>query len=147
MGMASGDGFIPKHGGYQDLLSYQKALIVYDATMCFCHRFFKPEDKRTREQMIQAARSGKQNVIEGSMASGTSKETEIELTGVARASLEELLEDYLDYLRTHGLAIWDKNSKPALAVRRLSQDKPPSPKNHASHTSHTSHESTASAIV
>jgi hypothetical protein len=73
------DGFIPPHGGYQDLLSYQKALIVYDATVYFCNRFFSKFD-RTREQMIQGARSGKQNILEGSEASGTSKETEIKLT-------------------------------------------------------------------
>jgi len=85
--------FIPAHGGYQNLLSFQKARIVYDGTVRFCGRFLKGAD-RTTDQMIQAARSGKQNIIEGSLASGTSKETEIKLTNVARASLEELLEDY-----------------------------------------------------
>lgn len=144
MGTSAGEGFIPKHGGYRDLLSYRKALIVYQATMCFCRRFVERADKRTREQMIQAARSGKQNIIEGSVASGTSKEMEIKLMGVARASLEELLEDYEDYLRTHGHAIWDKNSKPARAVRRLAQPgKTPQGghTSHESHMSHTSHES------
>ena len=92
------DGFIPKHGGYKNLLSYRKAEIVYDATVCFCDRFIDKRS-RTHDQMIQAARSGKQNIIEGSMASATSKETEIKLTNVARASLEELLADYRDYLR------------------------------------------------
>jgi four helix bundle protein len=96
-------GFIPAHGGYRDLLSYRKSLIVYDATVQFCKRFLDKRD-RTVDQMVQAARSGKQNIIEGSMASGTSKETEIKLMNVARASLEELLEDYRDFLRTnHGL--------------------------------------------
>lgn len=111
-------GFIPRHGGYADLLSYQKAEIVYDATVYFCGRFLEKRD-RTYDQMVQAARSGKQNIIEGSMASATSKEGEIKLVNVARASLEELLADYRDFLRTRGLQIWDKNSREALFVRRL----------------------------
>src|SRR5262245_20934237 len=82
------DGFIPPHGGYADLLSFKKARIVYDGTVRFCERFLNKRD-RTVDQMIQAARSGKQNILEGSQASGTSKETEIKLMGVARASLEE----------------------------------------------------------
>src|SRR5882762_6699488 len=94
--------FIPPHGGYEDLLSFQKARIVYDGTVKFCQRFLDLRD-RTRDQMVQAARSGKQNILEGSMASGTSKETELKLTNVARASLQELLEDYGDFLRTRGL--------------------------------------------
>jgi four helix bundle protein len=101
----SSDKFIPPHGGYQDLLSYQKALIVYDATLYFCNRFFTKFD-RTREQMTQAARSGKQNILEGSEASGTSKETEIKLTNTARASLKELLEDYRDFMRNRGIEEW-----------------------------------------
>ena len=80
----------PPHGGYKNLLSYRKAEIVYDATVDFCARFLNKRD-RTYDQMVQAARSGKQNIIEGSQASGTSKQTEITLTNVARASLEELL--------------------------------------------------------
>ncbi|MBN1764118.1 MAG: four helix bundle protein [Sedimentisphaerales bacterium] len=110
--------FIPPHGGYKDLLSYQKAEIVYDATVRFCKRFLDKRD-RTVDQMIQAARSGKQNIIEGTQASGTSKEMEIKLINVARASLEELLSDYQDYLRVRDLEIWHKDSKAALAVRRL----------------------------
>ena len=90
--------FIPLHGGYENLLSFQKARIVYDGTVRFCERFLGKGD-RTRDQRIQAARSGKQNILEGSQASGTSKETELKLTNVARASLEELLEDYRDFLR------------------------------------------------
>jgi hypothetical protein len=89
-------GFVPKHGGYQDLHSSKKALIVFDATVFFCDQFVDRRS-RTHDQMVQAARSGKQNIVEGSMASGTSKETEIKLTNVARAGLEELLEDYRDY--------------------------------------------------
>lgn len=110
--------FIPPHGGYEKLLSYQKAAIVYDGTVRFCQRFLDKRD-RTYDQMVQAARSGKQNIIEGSQASGTSKETELKLTNVARASLEELLEDYRDYLRVRGAALWQKNSKEALFVRKL----------------------------
>src|SRR6202008_3814900 len=101
-------GFIPPHGNYQELLSYQKAEVVYDLTFRFCHRFLYKGD-RTIDQMVQAARSGKQNIAEGSKASGTSKETEIKLTNVARASLEELLLDYCDYLRTKKLKLWEKN--------------------------------------
>ncbi len=112
------EGFIPPHGGYQNLLSYRKAEIVYDATVFFCERYID-RFSRTRDQMVQAARSGKQNIVEGSMASGTSKEMEIKLTNVARASLEELLEDYRDYLRTCGLRLWDKSSKEAVFVREL----------------------------
>lgn len=112
------EGFIPPHGGYHNLLSYRKAEIVYDATVFFCERHID-RFSRTRDQMVQAARSGKQNIVEGSMASGTSKETEIKLTNVARASLEELLEDYRDFLRTGGLRLWDKGSKEAVFVRGL----------------------------
>ena len=97
--------FIPDHGGYEDLLSFQKARIVYDGTYRFCERFLHRGD-RTIDQMVQAARSGKQNILEGSQASGTSKEMEIKLVNVARASLEELLEDYRDYLRTRGHQQW-----------------------------------------
>lgn len=115
-------GFIPKHGGYRNLLSYRKALIVYDATVCFCGRFVDRYD-RTRDQMIQAARSGKQNIVEGSMASGTSKGTEIKLMNVARASLEELLEDYQDFLRSRRFPQWDKNSREAQFVRKLGSER------------------------
>lgn len=112
------EGFIPPHGGYQNLLSFEKARVVFDATFCFCDRFVKRGD-RTRDQMIQAARSGKQNIVEGCQVSGTSKEGELKLIGVARASLEELLEDYKDFLRVRGARAWDKNSREALFVRRL----------------------------
>ncbi len=113
-------GFIPPHGNYEELLSYRKAEVVYDLTYRFCQRFLSKGD-RTIDQMVQAARSGKQNIAEGSKASGTSKEMEIKLTNVARASLEELLGDYRDYLRVRGLRLWDKNSKEAVFVRRLGQ--------------------------
>lgn len=116
--MKNDNTFIPPHGNYQELLSYQKAEVIYDLTFRFCERFLKKRD-RTIDQMVQAARSGKQNIVEGSKASGTSKEMEIKLTNVARASLEELLEDYRDFLRVRDLAIWDKDSKEARYVRKL----------------------------
>src|ERR1700682_4650373 len=112
------ENFIPPHGGYENLLSFQKARIVYDGTARFCNRFLDKRD-RTRDQMVQAARSGKQNILEGSQVSGTSKETEIKLINVARASLEELLEDYRDFLRVRALRLWDKECREALFVRRL----------------------------
>lgn len=111
-------GFIPSHGGYQELLSFQKARIVDDGTVRFCERFPDRRD-RTVDQMVQAARSGKQNILEASQASGTSKETEIKLVNVARASLEELLEDYRDFLRTRGAPLWEKTSREALFVRKI----------------------------
>lgn len=100
--------FIPPHGGYKTLLTFRKAQIIYDATVKFCADLLDRRD-RTVDQMVQAARSGKQNIIEGSMASGTSKEAEIKLTNVARASLEELLTDYRDFLRTRDLSEWPKD--------------------------------------
>src|SRR5438045_8247867 len=115
-------GFIPPHGGYKDLLSFRKARIIYDGTVLFCKRFLDKRD-RTVEQMVQAARSGKQNILEGSQVSGTSKEAEIKLLNVARASLEELLEDYRDFLRMWKQKLWDKNSREAQFVRRLGAQK------------------------
>jgi four helix bundle suffix protein len=111
-------GFIPPHGGYQKLLSYQKAEIIFDATVHFCSHFIDRRS-RTHDQMVQAARSGKQNIVEGSMASATSKETEIKLTNVARASLEELLTDYRDFLRTRGLTEWSEEHPYAKRLRAL----------------------------
>ncbi|QEG38070.1 four helix bundle suffix domain-containing protein [Roseimaritima ulvae] len=115
-------GFIPKHGGYRRLWSYQKSEIVYDATVFFCNRFLVKRD-RTYDQMIQAARSGKQNIAEGSQASGTSKEFEIKLTSVARASLEELLIDYQDFLRVRGIDEWRSGHPYAERLRELNQTK------------------------
>ncbi|MBI5384160.1 MAG: four helix bundle protein [Verrucomicrobia bacterium] len=108
---------VPKHGGYRKLRSFQAAQAVYDATVVFCDRFIERRS-RTHDQMVQAARSGVRNIEEGSVASGTSKKTELKLTNVARASLEELMRDCEDFLRHRGLPIWDKNSPQALAVRR-----------------------------
>lgn len=109
---------IPPHGNYPQLLCYQKAEIAYDITWMFCGRFLRRGD-RTIDQMIQAARSGKQNIAEGSKASGTSKEMEIKLMNVARASLEELKLDYLDFLRVRNFSLWPGDSREALYVRRL----------------------------
>jgi four helix bundle suffix protein len=113
------------HGNYRELLSYKKAMVVYDVTYAFCGRFLTKAD-RTIDQMIQAARSGKQNILEGSKASGTSKEIEIKLTNTARASLEELLDDYQDFLRTRKCRLWEKNSREASFVRRLATKSEPS---------------------
>ncbi len=118
METGNNNGFIPLHGGYRNLLTYQKAEIIYDGTVYFCNRFFKKYD-RTIDQMVQAARSGKQNIAEASMASGTSKETEIKLTNVARASLEELLIDYEDFLRIQKLPIWQKDHRLVSRLREI----------------------------
>ncbi len=109
---------IPPHGGYRGLQSYQMAEIVHDATVVFCGRFINPRS-RTHDQMVQGARSGKQNIAEGSVASGTSKKTEFKLMGVARASLEELLVDFQDFLRQKGLVLWTKDHPQAQAIRKL----------------------------
>jgi four helix bundle suffix protein len=111
---------MPPHGGYKDLLSFQKAEIVYDATVGFCTRFLEKRD-RTNDQMIQAARSGKQNIVEGSQASGTSKEMELKLTNVARASLEELLTDYRDFIRIRGIEEWPKEHAYVKRLRDLNR--------------------------
>jgi len=113
---------IPPHGGYRDLQSYKMSEIVYDATIVFCDRFIDRRS-RTHDQMVQAARSGKQNIAEGSMASGTSKKTELKLIGVARASLEELLLDYEDFLRQKGLPLWGKEYEQAQTLRKLAHSK------------------------
>ena len=113
---------IPSHGGYRDLMSYQMAEIIYDATLVFCNRFIDIRS-RTHDQMVQAARSGKQNIAEGSTVSGTSKKSEIKLIGVARASLEELLQDYQDFLRNRNLALWSKENPKAREVRALAYAK------------------------
>ncbi|MEI6088999.1 MAG: four helix bundle suffix domain-containing protein [bacterium] len=117
------EGFIPVHGGYRNLMTYQKSEIIYDGTVYFTGRFFHKYD-RTVGQMVQAARSGKQNIAEASMASATSKETEIKLTNVARASLEELLIDYEDFLRTNKLPIWEKNHRLVARLRELNISTP-----------------------
>jgi four helix bundle suffix protein len=113
------EGLIPKHGGYRNLKSFQIAQLVYDVTVRFCDRYVD-KFSRTKDQMVQAARSGVQNIAEGSKASGTSKKTELKLTNVARASLEELRLDYEDFLRQRGLPRWNRENprRTALINRR-----------------------------
>ncbi len=103
-------------GGYRRLRSFQTAELIYDGTVIFCDRFIDKRS-RTHDQMVQGARSGRQNIAEGSMASATSKKSELKLTNVAKSSLEELLLDYEDFLRQRRLRQWDKESPEALAVR------------------------------
>ncbi len=109
-----------KHGGFRELKSFQVAQLVYDGTVVFCNHFIDKRS-RTHDQMVQAARSGVQNIVEGSLAAATSKKMEIKLTGVARASLGELLQDYEDYLRQRGLQQWGKNHPKTI---QLCQAKP-----------------------
>lgn len=120
---------IPAHGGYRKLKSFQVAQLVFDITVRFCDRYID-RFSRTRDQMVQAARSGVQNIAEGSQASGTSKKTELKLTSVARASLEELRLDYEDFLRQHNTHIWERSDprrqcRPGLAGGRLQPARPP----------------------
>ena len=105
-------------GGYRELRSYQVATVVYDGTVSFCDRFIG-KFSRTHDQMVQAARSGGKNIAEGSRAAATTSQTELRLVNVARASLEELLLDYEDFLRQHKLRAWSKNDPEALAVRAV----------------------------
>lgn len=112
---------IPKivlpHGGYKKLIVYRKSDVIYEGTVIFCRRFLPAHGDRTVDQMVQAARSCKQNIAEGSSASGTSKETELKLTNVARATLDELMEDYLDYLKKNNLTEWPRAAKKAVYAR------------------------------
>jgi four helix bundle suffix protein len=119
--MSAKEPLIPKHGGYRRLKSFQVAQLVYDLTVRFCERYVD-RFSRTKDQMIQAARSGVQNIAEGSQASGTSKKTELKLTNVARASLEELRLDYEDFLRQRGLPVWPREDprRAGLIARRCS---------------------------
>lgn len=110
---------IVPHGGYRKLKSYQNAVIVHDLTVVFCENYID-RFSRTKDQMVQAARSGKQNIAEGSQMSGTSKKMEIKLVSVARASLEELLVDYQDFLRQKGLELWNKEDRRVKEVRDMS---------------------------
>ncbi|MCL5435284.1 MAG: four helix bundle suffix domain-containing protein [Patescibacteria group bacterium] len=110
------------YGGYKNLKSYQTTTLIYDLTVEFCKTYLTYASNRSyrmNDQMIQAARSGRQNIAEGSLASAVSKKTEIKLIGVARASLEELLLDYQDFLRQRELPLWEKDSPKAKAVRAL----------------------------
>ncbi len=108
-------------GNYRKLLSYQKTEVIYEITFYFCRTYLQKGD-RTVDQMVQAARSGKQNIIEGSAASATSAKTEIKLVNVAKASLQELLEDYIDYLRTRGHRQWEEGSVELETMRQLGRE-------------------------
>jgi four helix bundle suffix protein len=115
---------IPLHGGYRKLKSFQVAQLAYDVTVRFCDRYIEKRS-RTHDQMVQAARSGVQNIAEGSQASGTSKKMELKLTNVARASLEELRLDYEDFLRQRGLPLWareDARRAALIAARPATAD-------------------------
>ena len=119
--MIMSEELIPHRGNYKKLLSYQKSDVIFQLTYYFCHNYLQRGD-RTIDQMIQAARSGKQNIIEGSMASSTSAKTELKLVNVAKASLQELLEDYEDYLKTRGHRQWEEGSAEYEAMRRLGRE-------------------------
>src|ERR1039457_2219900 len=108
--MGEAEKLIPAHGGYRKLKSFQVAQLAYDVTVRFCERYIDRKS-RTRDQMVQAARSGVQNIAEGSQASGTSKKMELKLTNVARASLEELRLDYEDFLRQRGMEMWPREDE------------------------------------
>ena len=110
------------HGGYKKLVVYKKSETLYQGTVLFCRRFLPPHGDRTVDQMTQAARSCKQNLAEGSAASGTSKETEIKLTNVARATLDELLEDYLDFLKARGEGEWPAADLRKRRARELAKE-------------------------
>ncbi|MGH7830464.1 MAG: four helix bundle suffix domain-containing protein [Candidatus Binatia bacterium] len=116
--MSSETSTLRPHGGYRRLRSFQVTEIIYDGTVAFCDRFVDKRS-RTHDQMVQAARSGRQNIAEGSRASATSSQTELRLVNVARASLDELLLDYEDFLRQRGLRQWDKDDPEARAVRAV----------------------------
>ncbi len=137
---------IPAHGGYRELKSYQMSEIVYDATMAFCDRFIS-KFSRTHDQMVQAARSGKQNIAEGCMASGTSKKTELKLVNVARASLEELLLDYEDYLRQKDLPLWGKDNPQAKKIRGLCYQKNRSYRTYKPYIEEGSEEVAANTVI
>lgn len=113
-----GESIVGPHGGYRELKVYTMAEVVHDATVVFCDLYIDWKS-RTRDQMVQAARSGKQNLVEGSQASGTSKKIELKLVGIARASLEELLTDYTDFLRQSNLRLWPKDHEKAVFIRKL----------------------------
>lgn len=137
---------IPAHGGYRQLKSFQQAELVYDSTVKFCDRFIDRRS-RTHDQMVQAARSGRQNIAEGSQASGTSKKFELKLVGVARASLEELLLDFEDFLRQRGLRLWAKDHPTAQAVRRLAYESNRTYLTYSSYVEKASPETTANTVI
>ena len=131
--MSTHSSTLRPHGGYRRLRSFQVTEIVYDGTVCFCDRFVSKRS-RTHDQMVQAARSGQQNIAEGSRASATSSQTELRLVNVARASLDALLLDYEDFLRQRGLPAWDKDDPQALEVRALGKERQPDPTDRSDRT-------------
>ncbi|MCH7905222.1 MAG: four helix bundle protein [Armatimonadetes bacterium] len=137
---------IKPHGGYKDLEAYKLSEIIYDATVKFTARFI---DRRSRtvDQMVQAARSGKQNIAEGSMASGTSSKFEIKLISVARASLEELLLDYQDFLRQNDHELWPKDHPKAEYIRKMAYNKDKSYKTYRTYIEEKSRETAANTMV
>ncbi|MBX7134607.1 MAG: four helix bundle suffix domain-containing protein [Fimbriimonadaceae bacterium] len=137
---------LPPHGGYRDLQAYQLAEIIFDGTVAFCERLI---DRRSRtvDQMVQAARSGKQNIAEGSMVSGTSKKMEIKLISVARGSLEELLVDLHDYLRLNDLSLWPKDHPKAVAIRKLAYLKDKSYMTYKTYVEEKSPETAANTLI
>ena len=144
--MTDSSKLIRPHGGYRNLKAYQMAEIVYDATDKFCMRFIDKKS-RTLDQMIQAARSGKQNIAEGSMASGTSKKIELKLVGIARASLEELLLDYQDFLRQRNLPLWNKNDPRVIKIRKIGSGLDRSYMSYKTYIEDGSKESAANTII
>ena len=144
--MVEQSGIIDPHGGFRKLKSYQTSEIVYDATVVFCNRLIDRRS-RTHDQMVQAARSGKQNIAEGSVASGTSKKTELKLVGVARASLEELLLDYQDFLRQRQLPAWGKDHPQAQAVRKLAYTQNRSYETYRTYVEEGSPEAAANTLI
>ncbi len=145
-GSGGGERVIGAHGGYRGLKSYRNAEIIYDATVAFCDRFVSRRS-RTRDQMIQAARSGKQNIAEGSQVSGTSRKSELMLVGVARGSLEELLNDCQDFLRQRGLGLWEKDDRRARDVRRLAYGENRSYTTYRTYIEESGPEAAANALV
>src|SRR5512134_3059306 len=144
--MARQHDLIPPHGGYRKLKSYKVAQLAYDATVVFCDRFIERRS-RTHDQMVQAARSGVQNIAEGSMASATSKKFELKLVGVARASLEELLLDYEDFLRQRGLVLWGKEHRMARVIRGLAYQNSRTYTTYRSYIEEASPETAANTLI
>ncbi len=144
--LSEDEKLIATHGNYQALESYKTTVILYQGTVAFCNRFISLRS-RTHDQMVQAARSGKQNIVEGCAASGISKKMELKLVGVARASLDELLEDYKDFLRHKELAIWDKNDPRTKAVRKLAYEENKSYETYRSYVEKESPEAAANTLL
>ncbi len=137
---------IGPHGGYRNLEAFRLSEIIYDGTVAFCKRCVDSKS-RTKDQMVQAARSGKQNIAEASAVSGTSKKTELKLMGVARASLEELLQDYQDFLRQNGHELWPKDHEKALFIRKLAYESDKSYKTYEPYIEDKSPETAANTLL